>query len=86
MAAQTWSTSAWIQASSDCLPRMAWCPKIAPAIISVTISGPRSVFERELGPLGDEQELPIDRLPPAVARAVQAVTFGPPADYGPPAP
>lgn len=52
--------------------------------ISFTITGPRTTFEREFGAISsDAQELPLNRLPAAVATLVQAVTFTPPVDYGP---
>jgi hypothetical protein len=66
--------------------------------ISFSITGPRPLFERLFG-MGLEHrrrsgidtvqtpagglELPLDRLPPDVARFVQAVTFTPPPDFGP---
>jgi hypothetical protein len=67
-----------------------------PSGISVTISAPKSVFERvfgakiELGPDGSAvvkgkagNELPLNRLAAPLQREVSAVTFGRPMDFGP---
>jgi hypothetical protein len=70
-----------------------------PVGISFSITGPRSLFESTFGErLDTEQEggvvqsarpsrggleLPLERLPATVARAVQAVTFTPPPAFGP---
>lgn len=69
--------------------------------ISFTISGPRSLLERvfqtaitvEQGPAAATAttssgtfELPLQALPPTITALLEAVTFTPPADYGPPAP
>ncbi|GAB3897988.1 hypothetical protein ACFQ1S_29720 [Kibdelosporangium lantanae] len=51
--------------------------------ISFTVTGPRSLFEQVLGP-GD-QELPLTNLPTEITEAIEAVTFSPPPDFGPPA-
>ena len=66
--------------------------------LGFAIVGGRSTFERAFGARlevgGDEARrmargaegslaLPLDRLPPEVARVVQAVEFTPPPDFGP---
>lgn len=58
-----------------------------------SITGPRSLFLRSLGPShapdaalhGEREglELPLGRLPAPVSRAIRAVTFTPPPDFGP---
>jgi hypothetical protein len=64
--------------------------------VSITISAPKSVFERVFGARIEVdhagsavvqgqtvRELPLSRLPPLLRRAVEAVTFGRPPDFGP---
>jgi hypothetical protein len=70
-----------------------------PVGISFSITGPRSLFESTFGeqivteqsggvlssarPASGGLELPVEHLPAAVVRAVQAVTFTPPPAFGP---
>jgi hypothetical protein len=66
--------------------------------ISFSITGPQALFEERFGDRLERRrergvesvrtengrlELSLDRLPPEVARHVQAVTFTPPPDFGP---
>jgi hypothetical protein len=54
--------------------------------MSFSITGPGPRFEETFGAQPDVGELPLDRLPPEVSGAVQAVTFPPPPDFGPTSP
>jgi len=64
-----------------------------PAATGFSITGPRSLFLRRLGPSDapdaalrgahEDLELPLGRLPPPVAAAVRAVTFTALPDFGP---
>lgn len=67
-----------------------------PAAECLSITGPRSLFLDCLGPseapdaalrgAREGLELPVSRLPPAVAAQVRTVTFTPPPDFGPGSP
>ena len=65
-----------------------------PSGISFTISAPRSVFESVFGTKvagakrkrtqpGEPVEMPLDRLPASLRKAIKAVSFSRPLDFGP---